>query len=335
MGSLISDFITPLPLVGLFLIVMVIFYFLSKGADIIVNEAVAVSTHLRIPTSVIGATIVSLGTTLPEVSVSVLAAMKGNYDLALGNAIGSVMVDTGFILGLTLLISPIIFDYSAIRIESWIQFFTGLFIVVIAMPVASEASIGVISKTTGMMMTVLLIVYLVWSFRNGMNKLEYYYDDYTEKYRTESLIKQVFFLILGMGIVIISSDLLITVVETIGLKLGVSQTFLATTLVAFGTSIPELVTSIKAILKGHGDLAFGNIIGADILNVLFVTGLAAVFAKNQLLVSEVFFNLHFPAMLFILVAFRYFTLVNKHTIGRMEGGILLGTYLVYLGLTGM
>jgi len=129
-------------------------------------------------------------------------------------------------------------------------------------------------------------------------------------------------------LVILSSKILIPTVKETALRLNVPDSVIAATLVAFGTSLPELVTSITAVLKGHGELAVGNIIGADILNVLFVIGTSVSFAKTGVFVEPKFFNLYFPAMLFILAVFRVGTILYKKELKRPFGFILLGTYIL-------
>ena len=330
MDALIMDFISPLPLLALFGIIAVSLLTLSKGADLLIDEAVAISTHLRIPKAIIGATIVSLGTTLPEVSVSVMAAINGNPDLALGNAVGSIIADTGLIMGLAAMISPIVVDYKSIKFQSWIQLISASTIVVFSLPLFSKGDSGVISQPMGIFFVLSLVAYLYWSFKNSKNAQDNLVDEHVHSHEKESLIKQLSFMVLGMATVILSSKVLIPAVELTAIKIGIPQSIIAATLVAFGTSLPELTTSIKSVLRGHGDLAVGNIIGADILNVLFVVGLSASVTSQGLRVPESFYNLHYPAMMFVLIAFRYFTLNKKHRISRLEGALLFGAYMVYL-----
>jgi cation:H+ antiporter len=332
MDELILGFLTPLSTFFLFAIIAITLYTLGKGADILIDEAVAVSAHLRIPKAIIGATVVSLGTTLPEVSVSVLAAINGNPDLALGNAVGSIIADTGLIVGIAALISPIVIDYKSIRIQSWIQLLAGILLVVFALPVFSGSSSGVITQGMGFVLLSFLGIYLYWSFKHSRKEQLDEIEGEIKEHEKESLVKQFLLMAGGMAIVILSSKVLIPAVEISAIRIGVPQSIIAATLVAFGTSLPELTTSIKSVLRGHGDLAIGNIIGADILNVLFVVGASAAATPLGLAVPKNFYSLHFPAMLLILLTFRIFTLNKGHTLNRKEGALLVLFYLVYLVL---
>ena len=327
MDQFISSILSPFPTLVLLVVIAASLFTLGKGADILIEEAVSISAKLKIPKAIIGATVVSLGTTLPEVSVSVLAAIKGNADLALGNAVGSIIVDTGLIMGLAAIIAPITVDYKAIKFQSWIQLLSAVLLVILALPIFGSS----ISQPMGFLLVALLIAYLFWSFKNGKNSLGEVVDEQTHVHASEGLFKQFAVMFIGVAIVILSSKVLIPAVEMTALRIGIPQSIIAATLVAFGTSLPELTTSIKSVLKGHGDLAVGNIIGADILNVLFVTGISAAVTSKGLSVPSNFYVLHFPAMLLILTAFRIFTISKDHKISRKEGFFLLFGYLVYLG----
>lgn len=137
-------------------------------------------------------------------------------------------------------------------------------------------------------------------------------------------------LVIGIALVIVSSKVLIPSVEIAAIRIGIPQSVIAATLVAFGTSLPELVTAITAVRKGHGELAVGNIIGADILNVLFVIGSAAAVTKEGLLVPTNFYKLQIPTMLIVLVAFHIFAKNKDEVITKTEGAFLSGMYFVYL-----
>jgi len=332
MDAFILNLLDPLPLILLFGIIAISLLTLSKGADVLIEEAVTISTRLKIPKAIIGATIVSLGTTLPEVSVSVMAAINGNPDLALGNAVGSIIVDTGLIMGIAALISPIVIDYKSIKFQSWIQILSAVLLVVMALPMFSSSDSGVISQPMGFILVASLAAYLYWSFKNSKNQMSIAVSDVAQEHESESIIKQFLFMAFGVAVVILSSKVLIPAVEITAIRVGIPQSIIAATLVAFGTSLPELTTSVKSVLKGHGDLAVGNIMGADILNVLFVTGLSAAVTSEGLKVPANFYGLHFPAMIFILLMFRTFTLSKNRKLTRVHGALLLGAYLVYLTL---
>ena len=312
----------------LFAIIAISLFVLSKGADILVDQAVGLSIRWGVPKMIIGATIVSLGTTLPEVTVSVIAAINGNPDLALGNAIGSIIADTGLIIGLAALLGTLPIDKSTINRQGRLQLMSGVLLAIVSLPFFSKGPEGRITQWMGFIFIALLIVYIIATIRWGRKSS----DENSSDFEGEKcpLFLQLIKLILGIVLVIVSSKILIPSVEISAIRIGIPQSVIAATLVAFGTSLPELVTAITAVRKGHGELAVGNIIGADILNVLFVIGSAAAVTKGGLLVPTDFYKLQIPTMLIILVAFRIFAKNENDAISKPEGVFLLGIYLVYL-----
>lgn len=312
----------------LFAIIAISLFVLSKGADILVDQAVGLSIRWGVPKMIIGATIVSLGTTLPEVTVSVIAAINGNPDLALGNAIGSIIADTGLIIGLAALIGTLPIDKSTINRQGRLQLMSGVLLAIVSLPIFSKGPEGRITQWMGFVFIALLIVYIIVTIRWGRKSNDGSSSVLEEE--NSPLLLQLIKLIVGIVLVIASSKILIPSVEISAIRIGIPQSVIAATLVAFGTSLPELVTAITAVKKGHGELAVGNIIGADILNVLFVIGSAAAVTKGGLLVPTDFYKLQIPTMLIILVAFRIFAKSEDEAISKPEGIFLLGIYLVYL-----
>jgi len=333
--ELLKSGLETLPLVVLVIIAAIALYVLAKGADILVDEAVALSVKWGIPKMVIGATIVSLGTTLPEAAVSVGAALQGNPELALGNAVGSIICDTALIIGLASFIAPLSFDKKATKLQGWFQFSAGLLLIAVSIPWLSLNSIftsdGNIQQYVGFFFVILLIVYIVFSMKNvkNDNSPDSLVEEISE-HESGSATLVFFKMIAGIALIIISSKVLIPTVEISAIRVGIPQSIIAATLVAFGTSLPELVTAVTAARKGHGELAIGNIIGADILNVLFVVGVSASVTSKGLLVPSSFFIFQFPVMMFALLVFRGSTLIAKKAVTRRYGIILFGIYIVYL-----
>lgn len=313
----------------LFIVIAVSLIFLSKGADVLVSEAVGLSLRWGIPKMIVGATIVSLGTTLPEATVSVMAAINGNPDLALGNAIGSIIADTGLIIGIAALVGNLVIDKKTIHTQGPIQLWAGILLALVSLPFFSRGFEGRITQWMGFVFIGLLIIYLVvtiLSTKKSNNKSSTDIED------NSNVFIQLIKLILGIVLVILSSKVLIPSVEIVALRIGIPQSIIASTLVAFGTSLPELITAITAVRRGHGELAVGNIIGADILNVLFVVGSAAAVTKGGLLVPVNFYKLQIPTMLIVLVAFRLFSKSKNNKISKLQGSILMGIYIIFLVL---
>lgn len=332
MEDLVLGIINPMPVIALLAIIGVSLFTLSKGADLLIDEAVAVSGYLKVPKAIIGATIVSLGTTLPELSVSTMAAIQGSPDMALGNAVGSIIANTGLIIGLAALLKPIDIDRGSIRIQGWVKMLSAGLLIAFSLPFFSEGRAGTIYQWMGFVFVAMLVSYLYWSFRESRKSSYLGIDEDDEEVSKSEIAKKFLLMAVGMAIVILSSQVLIPTVEVTALKVGVPQSIIAATLVAFGTSLPELTTAVKASLRGHGDLAVGNIIGADILNVLFVIGVSAAVTPEGLLVPPIFYRIHYPAMAIILLTFRFVTLNKGSRIRRWEGIFLMALYLVYLAM---
>lgn len=331
MEHFIEGIVSSLPIPALFLIIAVTLYTLSKGADLLVNEAVVISQQMGIPKMIIGATIVSLGTTLPEASVSVVAAISGNSDLALGNAVGSIICDTGLILGIASLISPLPIQKDIVNRHGWLQFMSGILLVLVSLPFSSLGNVfsegGYITRLSGFILVALLLGYIYISIKWAKGSKDESVTTVVQQKEESSKLTVFIKFVLGVSLVIISSKILIPTVQETAIRLSVPNSVIAATLVAFGTSLPELVTSVTAALKGHGELAIGNVIGADILNVLFVVGSAAAFGKEGIIVTPDFFKIYFPAMLFILTVFRIGTLYSNKNLKRSFGLVLLATYV--------
>ncbi|MCG9873953.1 MAG: calcium/sodium antiporter [Leptospiraceae bacterium] len=337
MEELIVSLIHPLPTLGLLGIILGSILILGKGADMLVEEAVVLSIHWGIPKMIIGATIISLGTTLPEVTVSVFAAISGNPEIALGNAVGSIICDTGLILGIAILISPPDIDRNLVNRQGLIQFAAGILLVLACIPYNNITSLfttgGNLSQFTGYIFLILLGVYLFFSVKlsrapGNKSQLDDEIEEVLEEEKGSSLVWVFLKLILGVFLVIASSKILIPAVQETALRMDIPESIIGATLVAFGTSLPELVTSVTAARKGHSELALGNIIGADILNVLFVSGAAAAVTPAGLSAPGSFFLFFFPAMIFVLFVFRIAVMFSDKQIGRPYGVVLLLAYLL-------
>ena len=331
MEELILSFAENLPTVVLFLVILGSLFLLGKGADILVDEAVALSGIWGIPKVLIGATIVSLGTTLPEAAVSVMAAVQGNPGLALGNAVGSIICDTGLIIGIAALISPLTLDKKLVNRQGWLQLGAGALLIAVSLPLFSGAGAAAptMPQAAGFVFIILLALYMVITVRWSRNSGATADEEVSEKPESSSSLILIIKLAAGVALIIISSKILIPSVEITAVRIGIPQSIIAATLVAFGTSLPELVTAISAARRGHGDLAIGNVIGADILNVLFVAGAAAAVTPRGLAVPDTFFRLQFPAMMIILLTFRLITFFASSRIRRWHGLLLLAMYAAY------
>ena len=305
---------------------------LGKSADWLVDLAVGLSLRLGLPRVIVGATIVSLGTTAPEAAVSVLAAFAGRPGLAMGNAVGSIICDTGLILGLACLLKPLPFTRSVVNRQGWVQFGCGVLLVALSIPWADPLSMfaegggGTLSRSSGFVLVALLLLYMIWSVRLARGEAATADEEIESDDRPVILVLVA--LIAAVALVVVSSMFLIGSATLLAERFGVPESVIAATMVAFGTSLPELCIAMAAVRKNQGELAVGNIVGADILNVLFVAGLSAAVTPAGLRAESHFFQMQFPAMLFILLVFRCgIWQASDDRLKRPFGVVLLSTYL--------
>ena len=329
MEAWIHHIIQGLPLYGLFVIIVVTLYTLGKGADWLVEEAVILSVRWGVPKVLIGATIVSLGTTTPEAAVSVLAAIKGNPDFALGNAVGSIICDTGLILGTAALIAPLPLNRRIVNRQGWLQLGAGVLLVVSCLFVGTEGRH--LPQIMGFVFLALLIAYLWQSIRWSRDVDQ---DAVADEVESAEGNANAFFVVLklvfAIAVVVASSWILIPAAKETAIRLHVPQSIIAASIVALGTSLPEFVTAVTAARRGHGELAVGNVIGADILNVLFVAGVSSAVTPGGLVAAPHFFFILFPTMLFILVVFRIGIFTSGDTLKRPFGVVLIAAYLAVM-----
>ncbi len=332
----------------LLLILAVAIGALAKGADWLVEGSSGMAFRLRIPKVIVGATIVSLGTTSPECAVSVVAAWSGQPELALGNAIGSIIVDTSLIFGIGCLMTVLPADRFVLNRQGWVQLGSAALLAALCfasfMIWGNAATLG---RPVGVLMLALLAAYMVMSVRwsrqhpygepfqtpaTADNKLPFLPSDRWRR-TVWPVIALVSIALIGLLIVILSSRVLVLSVTELAGRWGVPQVIIAATLVAVGTSLPELVVGLAAILKGHKELLVGNIIGADVLNVLFVIGASAMAAELPITGGGgVLLFFHLPAMLVVLVLFRVFIQCSRRSgeFKRWYGVPLLIFYAAYV-----
>ena len=332
----LRDLLVLLSMPLLLFIVAVCIAVLSFGADGMIEGVVSLAVRTGFPTIIIGATIISLGTTMPEAFVSVMAAYMGNPGVALGNGVGSIIADTGLIFGLTCLLATLPVNKFILNRTGWIQVGSAVLLVLLsllALAVAPEESLPKLQRWMGFFLLGLLLCYLYLTYfwaRQSHYEITKILEP-PEPTEAKGLWLSCFMIIGGLFAVIVSARVLVPTASEVALRLGVPDDVIAATLVAFGTSLPELVTAISAIRKGHPEITVGNIVGADVLNVLFVIGAAA--AATPLEIPPNFFLFHFPAMLIILISFRLFISMNKSgSFRRWQGGWLLGIYGLYVFL---
>ncbi|MCG6937376.1 MAG: calcium/sodium antiporter [Gammaproteobacteria bacterium] len=317
----------------LLIVIVVCIAMLSLGADWMIDGVVDLAERTGLPKIVIGATVVSLGTTLPEAFVSVMAAYMGNPGLALGNGVGSIIADTGLIFGLTCVLVAVPVNRFILNRTGWVQAGAATLLVLISIAVyfMTDGDHPQLNRWVGFLFLGLLVIYLYVTYSWAKQGAGVLPEDEVAEDELMSVGKSWLLIVGGLLLVITGARILVPSASEIAIRFGVPDDVIAATMVAFGTSLPELMTAIAAIRKGYPEITVGNIVGADVLNVLFVIGAAA--AASPLVIPMNFYYFHFPAMLIILYSFRVFISMNKEGVfHRWQGVWLLGVYLCYVML---
>ena len=299
------------------LLLAVGFFMLMKGADWFVEGSAGIAKKLGIPQLVIGLTIVAMGTSAPEAAVSINASIKGNAGIAIGNVLGSNILNILIILGISAVLATMVIQKSTFCYE--IPFMIFVTVVLIALGMTGEY----VTRVEGVILWVLFIVYLLYLFRLAKQGNE---EENTED---RPVWKLLIFMILGGVLVVWGSDVTVDSATEIAKVIGLSERFIGLTIVALGTSLPELVTSVIAARKGNADIAIGNIVGSNIFNILFVIGTAAIIAP--VMYQSVFLV---DGIIAVLAGVLLWVSVAKTKSLRKPWGIVMllcyGVYLAYL-----
>lgn len=290
------------------------FTMLVKGADWFVDGAAGIAARFGIPQLVIGLTIVAMGTSAPETAVSITAALKGNAGITMGNVLGSNILNVLVILGLTALVRPIAVKNSTVKFE--IPFMIGVSVLILCLGWTDSQVVF----WEGLVLWAAFIMYLIYLFRMAKQG-----GDDNEDIPKVSLLRQILGLFVGMGLIIWGSDISVDSASQIARIFGMTERFIGLTIVALGTSLPELVTSVMAARKGNADIAVGNIVGSNIFNILFVIGCTVLitpvaFAEN--------FRVDGIVAILAAVLLWFFVFINKR-LDRREGAVMLLAYLGY------
>lgn len=311
---------------------------LIKGGDWFVDGAQNIAKKFKVPELLIGATVVSIGTTLPEVMTSATSAITGHGEIAYGNAIGSIICNTALIAAITVAIKPGKADRKALLFPTCFFFGAAIFYSLVAY-IGGE-----FSRPVGIILLCAFVAYMVINVINMKKNptadepsLELASETSEEAVSVEeiSMTKSLFWLIAGALAIAVGADLLVESSTIIAKDLGMSEAVIGLTVVALGTSLPELVTAITALSKGHGALSLGNVIGANIFNLVLVSGVAVTLSPFTVpLTSELFgqnvsFVLDIPVMLAVMAILTIPAIVKKK-LARWQGITLLSIYVLFL-----
>ncbi|MEW9077369.1 calcium/sodium antiporter [Terrisporobacter glycolicus] len=303
------------------------FLLITKGADIFIECTVKIGKKTGISELILGATIVSFATTLPELTVSVFASIDNHTTMSLGNAVGSIICNTGLILGLVAFISPFKVDRKMFFSKSVI-----LLISVIALMILGTN--GTITQGDGLLLIVLLSVYMYSNIKSvssknkvgGLSNMRADSCNNSKPNKHESLKIGALF-VLGLIMMVIGSKLLVDNGVKLASYIGIPQGVISLTVIALGTSLPELVSSLTAIRKNHHGISVGNILGANILNITSVIGISSLINDLPILAQNI--RVDFVFMTILLLTLIIPT-IKSSKIYRLQGLVLLGTYIIYI-----
>lgn len=301
------------------LLLAVGFAMLSKGSDWFVDGACDISRRFHIPQLIVGLTIVAMGTSAPEAAVSITSAFKGVADITIGNIIGSNILNILIILGLASAIIPIAVAKSTVRIEI-------PFLIAITMLLAVLGLDGTVTFLDGVIMAFCFGVYLAYLFYCARHPSPDMAQEEEDSPRELKLWQAIAALVVGMGLIIWGSDIAVDSATEIARVLGISERTIGLTIVALGTSLPELFTSVTAARKGNADIAIGNIVGSNIFNILFVVGLSSLITPVPFSAA---FRLDMCVALAAAVAL-WVACLPKRKLTRPVGIAMIASYLVYL-----
>lgn len=314
----------PVQAVILFVVALVL---LIKGGDWFVNGSVGLSHRLGVPELLIGATVVSIGTTLPEVMVSATSAIEGHGQIAYGNAIGSIICNTSLIAAITVAIKPSETERSALKVPLIFFFSSAVFFAV------NAYFFKEFSRVAGIILLVAFIAYITLSIRSA-KALSRRDGDAGNEERKGSLLLDIVWLVIGAAFIAVGAKLLVDNGTVIAEWLGVPESVIGLTFVALGTSLPELVTAISALAKGHGALSLGNIIGANLFNIVLVTGTSTALSPFKLPTDKFLSGIPVSLCVDIPVMFGVMLILTlppliKGKLYRTQGIILLLIYAAF------
>jgi cation:H+ antiporter len=308
-----------------YLLLIVGFALLIKGADWFVEGASHIAKILRISPLLIGLTIVAFGTSSPEATVSILAALDGSAGVSLGNVIGSNVFNITLVVGLTALLNPLKVESETIRKEiPFTLLGSTVLLVLISDVVLQGLTENLLTRSDGLIFLLIFSIFIYYIFEVARNSRDKIAQDQSDEKLTWG--KNTFRTVLGLGAIIFGGEMVVRNSMEIAVSLGMSETLVGLTIVAIGTSLPELVTSIMAAIKKQSEIALGNIVGSNIFNIFFVLGTASVITPLPV-DNKVFMDI--ALMLILTVILLVFSRTN-YRIGKIEGSFLAIAYVVYL-----
>ena len=310
------------------------FFLLIKGADIFVSGASNISKKLGIPSVIVGLTIVSLGTSAPELAVSAISSLEGSNEIAVGNVLGSNLFNTLMVLGVTTIIMALTIKKSEVKRDFSINILVTILLLLLTFTTLLGGKDNYISRLDGIVLLIgciSYITYLILSVKKGKVSSENVQEELALESTNEiSIFKSIFKLVIGVAGIVIGGQIVVDSATSIATSLGMSEKLVGLTIVAIGTSLPELVTSVVAAIKGEEDIALGNILGSNIFNILLIIGLSSAISPIAVS-SNLIFDFVFLIVVTLIIGIMIF--INKSEekrFGKKEGIILVVFYVIYM-----
>lgn len=302
------------------------FAFLVKGADAFVEGSSSIAKHFHVPSLIIGMTIVAMGTSLPETAVSVTASIAGSNALAVSNAVGSNIFNLMVVIGVCAVLTPVAVQKSSLKIDIPFSIVCALLLLVLG------HDRMMLTRVNGLILIVLFaffILYMIRSAQHSMNNEDSEFAAEAAEMKVMSVPKSLIFIVIGIAGITLGSDWVVDGAKTIASAFGISENLIGLTIVAFGTSLPELMTSIVAARKNEVDMALGNAVGSNIFNILMVLGIASALSPIAFIQENII-------DIIILVGFSFIVWLmawTKHRLDKIEGLamiLLYAGYVVYI-----
>ncbi|MBS4026292.1 MAG: calcium/sodium antiporter [Clostridia bacterium] len=302
-------------------------YMLIKGAGFFVEGSSGIAKSLRVPPLLIGLTIVAFGTSTPEAAVSITASLEGLSGISLGNVLGSNIFNTAFIIGLTALMYPMKIEQETIRKEIPFTLLASIMLlVVIADKTLQSYGTNLVSRADGFILLLVFSVFIYYLFEMARNNREKTVVIHENSEFIKPLGTNLLFTLGGLAGIILGGNFAVKGSTAVALALGMSEALIGLTIIAIGTSLPELITSITAAIKKETEIAIGNVIGSNIFNILFILGVSSIInplAVDEKLITDTIILIFYTIILFIFSR-------TQHTINKFEGTVLFMSYLGYM-----
>lgn len=301
---------------------------LIKGSDFFVSSASRIAKKLRVSPLVIGLTIVAFGTGLPEIAIGISSAIAGSTELAVSNIIGSNMFNILFILGLVSVMAPVVIKKSSKKIDLPFLLIIGAILLLFSLDSALNGdAYNVISRTESIVLIGIVVLYMYITISNAkQHREEYVIEEVTEAKKEMKQWLNILLLVIGIGMVAFGGECVSTTAQYLALEIGLSEAIVGGVIIGIATNLPELFTSITALRRGENQMAFGNLIGSNIINTGFILGLISVISPVAL-TTAVIINL--AVMLGVTVLVMVFS-YTRSNINRIEGGALMVLYVGYV-----